>query len=79
LVCCGSAGTYSLIEQEMSTRLGNRKAGHIAASSADVVATANPGCVIQMEQALTRAGEDAQVRYVIDLMDESYRIGDNTG
>jgi hypothetical protein len=32
-----------------------------------------------MEQALTRAGEDAQVRYVIDLMDESYRIGDNTG
>ena len=76
LVCCGSAGTYSLIEQEMSTRLGDRKAGHIATSGANVVATANPGCVIQMEQALARAGEGAQVRYVIDLMNESYRLGD---
>ncbi len=76
LICCGSAGTYSLIEQEMSQRLGRRKSANIAASGATVVATANPGCVIQMEQALERAGEDTQVRYVIDLLDESYRLGD---
>lgn len=79
MVCCGSAGTYSLIEQGMSLRLGRRKAERIVASGADVVATANPGCVIQMEQALARAGEGAQVRYVIDLLDESYRRGDEDG
>ena len=79
LICCGSAGTYSLIEQEMSLRLGRRKTEHIMASGADVVATANPGCVIQMEQALARAGGGAKVRYVIDLLDESYRLSDEPG
>lgn len=78
LICCGSAGTYSLIEQEMSQRLGRRKSANIVASGAAVVATANPGCVIQMEQALERAGEGAQVRYVIDLLNESYLKADET-
>jgi glycolate oxidase iron-sulfur subunit len=76
LVCCGSGGTYSLFEPEMSLRLAARKTDNIVASGADVVATANPGCVIQMEQALARAGEGAQVRYVVDLLDESYSVGD---
>ena len=76
LVCCGSGGTYSLFEQEMSLRLARRKTGNIVASGANIVATANPGCVIQMEQALARAGEGAQVRYVVDLLEESYRLGD---
>jgi len=76
LVCCGSGGTYSLFEQEMSLRLARRKTGNIVASRANIVATANPGCVIQMEQALARAGEGAQVRYVVDLLEESYRLGD---
>ncbi|MDP6822487.1 MAG: heterodisulfide reductase-related iron-sulfur binding cluster [Dehalococcoidia bacterium] len=79
LVCCGSGGTYSLFEQEMSLRLARRKTGNIVASGADIVATANPGCVIQMEQALNRAGEGAGVRYVVDLLDESYRLGDAAG
>jgi glycolate oxidase iron-sulfur subunit len=79
LVCCGSGGTYSLFEQEMSLRLARRKTDNIVASGAAVVATANPGCVIQMEQALARAGEGAQVRYIIDLLDESYRLGDDAG
>jgi glycolate oxidase iron-sulfur subunit len=78
LICCGSGGTYSLLEPEMSLRLAARKTVHIVATGADVVATANPGCVIQMEQALVRAGEGAQVRYVVDLLDESYRVGDET-
>ena len=48
----------------------------MVASGADAGATANPGCVLQREQALERAGEGARVRYVIDLLDESYRLGD---
>ena len=76
MVCCGSAGSYSLIEQEMSLRLGRRKTANVVSSGAEVVATANPGCVIQMEQALARAGEGAKVSYVIDLLDESYRLRD---
>lgn len=75
-VCCGSGGTYALLQQEMSVRLGRRKARQIERTGADIAATANPGCVMQMQQSLERAGSAATARYVIDLLDEAYRAGD---
>ena len=74
-ICCGSAGTYSLTQREMSERLGDRKARNIASTGANVVATANPGCASQITNALTRNGHDAQVHYVVDLLDAAYRKG----
>ncbi len=72
-ICCGSAGTYSITQKEMSSRLGRRKAGNISSTGADAVATGNPGCALQMENHLRVAGAACEVKYVVDLLDEAYR------
>lgn len=71
-VCCGSAGTYSISQKEMSQRLGNRKAANIQTTGAQIVATGNPGCALQMNSALKRADANIKVRYVIEILDEAY-------
>lgn len=71
-VCCGSAGTYSITQKEMSLRLGDRKAGNIQSTGAQIVATGNPGCALQMNSALTRSGSTITVKYVVELLDEAY-------
>jgi len=79
-ICCGSAGTYSLTQREMSAQLGKRKARNVLATGAAIVATGNPGCAMQLDFALTQlAEEDSQnrttkVRYVVDLLDEAYSL-----
>ncbi|MXX93629.1 MAG: (Fe-S)-binding protein [Chloroflexi bacterium] len=74
-VCCGSAGTYSISQRDMSMRLGDRKARNIVATGAAYMATGNPGCALQLTNALGRAEADVKVRYVVDLLDEAYRTG----
>lgn len=71
-LCCGSAGTYSISEQEMSARLGRRKVSNVVDSGATVVATGNPGCALQMTNYLRDAGSPVTVRYVVELLDEAY-------
>lgn len=71
-LCCGSAGTYSISEQEMSARLGQRKASNVVDSGATVVTTGNPGCALQMTNYLRDAGSPVFVRYVVELLDEAY-------
>ena len=74
-ICCGSAGTYSIAQRDMSMRLGDRKARNIVASGASYMATGNPGCALQLSNALGRADAEVEVRYVVDLLDEAYRAG----
>ena len=50
-ICCGSAGIYNLVEPDTARELGDRKAAHIAAVQPDVIATANPGCMLQIAAA----------------------------
>ena len=71
-VCCGAGGTYFMQEPAMSKRLAERKAKNLVSTDATVVATPNPGCAIQLENALRRLGSKAEVRYVVDLLDEAY-------
>ena len=71
-LCCGSAGTYSISEQEMSARLGNRKAKSVVGTGAQIVATGNPGCALQMTNHLRDANSGVKVRYVVELLDEAY-------
>lgn len=73
-VCCGAGGTYFLQEPEMSKRLARRKATNVVTSRAGVVATPNPGCAIQMENALKRLGSATEVAYVVDLLDRAYAL-----
>ncbi|HKU68205.1 MAG TPA: heterodisulfide reductase-related iron-sulfur binding cluster [Candidatus Baltobacteraceae bacterium] len=71
-VCCGSAGIYNITQPEMAHRLGARKAGNVTATHADVVATANPGCALQMNAHLREQNSPIRVKHVIELLDESY-------
>jgi glycolate oxidase iron-sulfur subunit len=72
-VCCGSAGIYNLVQPEAAAELGDRKAGNIAAVEPDVVVSGNPGCLLQLQSALARAGKDLPVRHTIELLDASIR------
>ncbi len=71
-VCCGSAGIYNLTQPEMSRRLGTRKAENAAATQAEIVATANPGCAMQVAAYLKERESPMRVMHVIELIDEAY-------
>jgi glycolate oxidase iron-sulfur subunit len=72
-ICCGSAGIFNLVQPEAANELGDRKAGLIEPLKADVVATGNPGCVLQMQSALARHGQKIPVVHTIQLVDASIR------
>jgi glycolate oxidase iron-sulfur subunit len=72
-ICCGSAGIYNLVQPEAAAELGDRKAEHIAALDADMVVSANPGCLLQLQSALARAGQKLPVRHFVELLDASIR------
>jgi glycolate oxidase iron-sulfur subunit len=71
-VCCGSAGIYNLTEPEMAQRLQARKIGNIEATGATIVATANPGCALQVTAGLRAAGVQASVKHIVELLDQAY-------
>lgn len=72
-ICCGSAGIYNLIESEPASQLGERKAQNIASTSPDVIATANPGCLLQINSALQRLGQTIPTLHPVELVDASIR------
>ncbi|MGH2442303.1 MAG: heterodisulfide reductase-related iron-sulfur binding cluster [Chloroflexota bacterium] len=72
-ICCGSAGTYNLLEPEPARELGERKAESVWAAGADLLVTANPGCHLQIQAALRRAGRDLPAFHVMELVDASIR------
>ena len=63
-LCCGSAGTYNLLQPALASRLGARKAGNLAATGAVVIATGNIGCLIQISDLA-----DAPVVHSVELLD----------
>ena len=76
--CCGSAGVYSVVQQAMSQTVLATKLEDIAGTGASIVATANPGCTMQLETGLRRAGRAVAVQHVIELLDRSYAAGDDS-
>jgi glycolate dehydrogenase iron-sulfur subunit len=72
-ICCGSAGIYNLVEPEAARELGDRKAAHIDAVSPDLIATANPGCTLQLAAAAARLGRVRRIRHPIEILDASIR------
>jgi len=71
--CCGSAGVYNLLQPEPASRLGDRKAQAILATGAELVVAGNPGCTLQIQAALRRAGSMLKVRHTIELLDAALR------
>jgi glycolate oxidase iron-sulfur subunit len=71
-ICCGAAGTYNLTQPEMSDRLGRRKVDRINATGAQLVATGNVGCILQIAKKLKESGRDVEVVHPVDLLDRAY-------
>jgi glycolate oxidase iron-sulfur subunit len=71
--CCGSAGIYNIIQPEMSQKLLTRKLKHIDATKATVVATANPGCHLQLFNGAKLQKRSFEVRHPISLLAAAYR------
>jgi len=73
-ICCGSAGIYNLVMPEAAEELGRRKTANVDSVSPDALATANPGCLLQMRRYLP---EQLPMFHPIELVDASIR-GINT-
>lgn len=71
-LCCGAAGSYNLTQPEMAARLGDRKAGHIAATGARAVFTGNVGCLMQISRHLRTAGHRLWAAHPVDALWASY-------
>jgi glycolate oxidase iron-sulfur subunit len=72
-ICCGSAGVYNLVQPDAADELGDRKASLIGTAGADVVATGNPGCLLQLSTALGRRADNTPVLHTVQLLDASIR------
>jgi glycolate oxidase iron-sulfur subunit len=70
--CCGSAGIYNLTEPEMAGRLLRRKIRHVLGTGAATVVTANPGCILQIQQGLREAGSPIEVLHLVEILDRAY-------
>jgi glycolate oxidase iron-sulfur subunit len=72
-ICCGSAGVYNLFQPDAARALGDRKAAHVLATGAEVVVTANPGCLLQIQAAAVRAGRTIALAHTVQVLDASIR------
>jgi glycolate oxidase iron-sulfur subunit len=70
--CCGAAGTYSLTQRAMSRAVLDRKIAALAAAAPDVIASGNPGCLLQLRAGVARAGLCARVVHPVELLDQAY-------
>ena len=71
--CCGGAGVYGISHPELGGAIGRDKVLAILETGADVVATGNPGCMMQIGAGLRMAGRTVDVVHPVELLDESYR------
>jgi glycolate oxidase iron-sulfur subunit len=72
-VCCGSAGIFNLVQPDTANELGDRKAQLITPLRAAIVATGNPGCLLQLQSAFARSGQKTPVVHIVQLLDASIR------
>ena len=71
--CCGAAGIYNLIEPDTSNAVLAPKLSNIEQTGAELVATGNPGCLMQIGAGLRRASIDCRAVHPVELLDASYR------
>jgi glycolate oxidase iron-sulfur subunit len=71
-LCCGSAGVYNLLEPAVANELGSRKVENLMTTRAQAVASANPGCLLQLMNGLRRRGLKAVPAFhLVELLDAS--------
>ena len=72
-ICCGSAGIYNVLFPEPARELGDRKAVNVLATGAEVLVTANPGCLMQVAASVERAGGAIGLAHTVEVLDASIR------
>jgi glycolate oxidase iron-sulfur subunit len=72
-LCCGSAGIYNLVRPGPAKELGDRKVRNVLATAPDIVASGNPGCLLQLRSGLRLAGSQVPVVHLVEVVDASMR------
>jgi glycolate oxidase iron-sulfur subunit len=72
-LCCGSAGVYNIVQNEMAVRILAAKMDAVQTTGADIIATANPGCMLQLQAGVRSRKGKQEVVHVIELLDRAYR------
>lgn len=77
-ICCGSAGIYNVTQNDMAEQLLATKIARIDETEADLILTANPGCLLQLRAGVaTSSNPGRRVLHVVELLDEAYRKANN--
>ena len=71
-LCCGSAGIYNILQQEMAMQILRSKMDHVNGTKADLIVTANPGCMIQLAAGARLFGTGQRIAHVVQVLDEAY-------
>ena len=72
-ICCGSAGIYNVVQNEMSMQVLASKMKSVNATNAGIIATSNPGCMLQLRAGVRLHGAAQRVMHVVEILDEAYR------
>jgi len=72
-LCCGSAGIYNVVHGEMSAQILAHKMESVNATGAGIVATANPGCLLQLQAGVRARGTGQRVMHVVEILDLAYK------
>jgi glycolate oxidase iron-sulfur subunit len=70
-LCCGSAGIYNVTETRVALQLLRNKMDAVNSTGADTIATANPGCILQLRAGVKLHGRGQRVAHVVELLDEA--------
>ena len=71
-IYCGSAGIYNVVRNEMAMQILGSKMKSVNATDAGIVATANPGCMLQLQAGVRMHGKEQKVMHVVELLDRAY-------
>jgi glycolate oxidase iron-sulfur subunit len=71
-ICCGSAGIYNVVHNDMAMALLEKKMANVNSTSAEVICSANPGCLLQLRAGAKLFGRNQRVMHVIEVLDEAY-------
>ncbi len=72
-ICCGSAGVYNVLFPQAAGELGDRKARSVLATGAELLVTANPGCLMQVAASVERLGGRLDLAHTVEVLDASMR------
>ena len=72
-LCCGSAGIYNLVQNDMAMRILQQKMEFAGSTKASLIVTANPGCMLQLAAGAKVFGSGQQIAHVVEVLDEAYR------